>query len=138
MPVLSLPEQTNQFVVEVDASNSRIGSNLSQCSGKDKRIHPCASLSTKLCLAERNYSIRDRFFSRLNFTLCYLPGSKNVKPDNLSLSPESDSEIHILPAACITWEVERKVNDSIHGVDIDIATTPSSLFVHKELQGQMI
>lgn len=59
-PVLTLPSVDQQFVVEVDASSSGVGAVLSQRSGMDNKIHPCAFLSRRLSQAERNYSVGDR------------------------------------------------------------------------------
>lgn len=59
-PFLSLPERTNPFAVEVNASDSGRGALLSQHSGKDNKIHPCAYLSRQLPSAERNCSIEAR------------------------------------------------------------------------------
>ncbi len=59
-PVLTLPDPSLQFVVEVDASDLGIGAVLSQRSVTDKRLHPCAFLSKKLSPAERNYGVGDR------------------------------------------------------------------------------
>lgn len=53
------------------------------------------------------------FFGRFNFSISYLPGSRNVKPDALSRQFDADEKIMeappILPASCrvgaVTWEV---------------------------------
>ncbi|KAK7878585.1 hypothetical protein WMY93_030421 [Mugilogobius chulae] len=59
-PVLSHPDPSRQFVVEVDASDSGIGAVLSQRSPEDNKMHPCAFFSRKLSPAERNYDIGNR------------------------------------------------------------------------------
>ncbi|KAK7913158.1 hypothetical protein WMY93_013369 [Mugilogobius chulae] len=59
-PVLTLPQPSQQFVVEVDASDVGIGAVLSQRSVKDNMLHPCAFLSKKLSSSERNYDVGDR------------------------------------------------------------------------------
>lgn len=55
-PVLTLLDPKLQFVVEVDASDVRVGAVLSQRSETDDHLHPCAYLSRKLSSAERNYN----------------------------------------------------------------------------------
>lgn len=44
-PILTLPDPTWQFVVELDASNLGIGAVLSQRSPKDNKLHPCTFFS---------------------------------------------------------------------------------------------
>ncbi|KAK2899295.1 hypothetical protein Q8A73_012424 [Channa argus] len=133
-PILSQPDTSRQFVVEVDASEVGVGAVLSQRSEGDQKLRPCAFFSCQLSPAERNYSVGDRellaiklaleewrhwlegapqpfiiwtdhknlahlrtakrlysrqarwslFFDRFNFSLTYRPGSKNIKPGNLS------------------------------------------------------
>lgn len=56
-PVLLHPDPAQQFVVEVDASDSGVGAVLSQRSAADKKLHPCAFLSRRLTPAERNYDM---------------------------------------------------------------------------------
>lgn len=46
-----------QFVVEVDASDSRTGAVLSQRDTATHRLHPCAFFSHHLYPAERNYDV---------------------------------------------------------------------------------
>lgn len=58
--ILSFPDPSLQFIVEVDASDSGIGAVLSQWSAKDDRFHPCAFLSKRLSPSERNYDIGNR------------------------------------------------------------------------------
>ncbi len=55
-PVLILPSPDLQFIMEMDASDSRIGAILSQRAGTDNKVHPSAFLSRKLTPVERNYS----------------------------------------------------------------------------------
>ena len=59
-PVLTLPDPSLQFMVEVDASDVGVGAILSQRSQADKKLHPCAFLSRKLSPAERNYNVGER------------------------------------------------------------------------------
>lgn len=59
-PVLTLPGPKFQLIVEVDACDVGTGAVLSQRSLRDCRLHPCAFLSKKLSLAERNYNIGNR------------------------------------------------------------------------------
>ena len=59
-PVLTLPDPSLQFMVEVDASDVGVGAILSQRSQVDKKLHPCAFLSRKLSPAERNYDVGNR------------------------------------------------------------------------------
>ncbi|XP_055015782.1 uncharacterized protein LOC129410863 [Boleophthalmus pectinirostris] len=56
-PVLTHPDPSRQFIVEVDASDSGVGAVLSQRSTGDQRIHPCAFFSHRLSPAEVNYDI---------------------------------------------------------------------------------
>ena len=59
-PILTHPDPSLPFVVEVDASDVGIGAVLSQRSLEDKKLHPCAFFSKKLDPAERNYDIGNR------------------------------------------------------------------------------
>lgn len=59
-PILSIPDPSVQFVVEVDASDAGVGAILSQRLPKDNKMHPCAFFSRRLTPTERNYGIGDR------------------------------------------------------------------------------
>ena len=59
-PILTVPDPSRQFIVEVDASNDGVGAVLSQRSGEDNKLHACAFLSRKHSPAERNYDIGNR------------------------------------------------------------------------------
>ena len=59
-PVLTMPDPTKQFVLEVDASETGIGAVLSQRANTDDQLHPCAFFSRKLSPAERNYDVGNR------------------------------------------------------------------------------
>lgn len=58
-PILILLDPKKQFIVEVDASDSRLGGVLSQW-GKDNKVLSRAFFSKPLSPAERNYSVGDR------------------------------------------------------------------------------
>ena len=53
-PILSYPRRDSSFMLDTDASDSRIGAVLSQCQGKDEKVISYAARS--LSKAERNYS----------------------------------------------------------------------------------
>ena len=59
-PILVHPDPSKQFIVEIDASDTGVGAVLSQCSGLDQKMHPCAFFSRRLSPAERNYDVGDR------------------------------------------------------------------------------
>ncbi|KAK5911796.1 hypothetical protein CesoFtcFv8_001732 [Champsocephalus esox] len=59
-PVLIHPDSSRQFVVEVDASNTKVGAVLSQRSEQDQQLHPCAFFSHLLTPAENNYDVANR------------------------------------------------------------------------------
>lgn len=56
-PILQLPDQSLQFVVEVAASDIGVGAILFQRAALDQKLHPCAFFSRHLTQAERNYDI---------------------------------------------------------------------------------
>uniref|UniRef100_A0A8C1U5W3 Gypsy retrotransposon integrase-like protein 1 n=1 Tax=Cyprinus carpio TaxID=7962 RepID=A0A8C1U5W3_CYPCA len=59
-PILITPNTSNQFIVEVDASEVGVGAILSQRSPSDGKVHPCAYFSHRLSPPERNYDVGDR------------------------------------------------------------------------------
>lgn len=59
-PILVHPDPEQQFVVEVDASESGVGAVLSQISSKDNKLHPCAFFSRRLSPAQQNYDVGNR------------------------------------------------------------------------------
>lgn len=59
-PILTQPDSSRQFVVEVDASDVGVGAVLSQLSPEDNKLHPCAFLSHRLSPTERNYDVGNR------------------------------------------------------------------------------
>lgn len=66
-PILRQLNQDQQFVVEVNASESGVGAVLSQCF--EGKLHPCAFFSHRLSPAERNYDIGDRDFLAVKLAL---------------------------------------------------------------------
>ncbi|KAK3568426.1 hypothetical protein QTP86_006935 [Hemibagrus guttatus] len=60
-PLLVHPDPDKPFIVEVDASTTRVGAILSQQQGNPSRLHPCAAFFyRKLNPAEVNYNIGNR------------------------------------------------------------------------------
>lgn len=59
-PVLVHPDPSKQFIVEVDASYRGVGAVLSQRSGPDQKMHPCAFFSCRLHPAERSYDVGNK------------------------------------------------------------------------------
>ena len=59
-PILTTPNPSLPFIVEVDASELGVGAILSQRAPLDGKIHPCAYFSLGLSPAERNYDVGDR------------------------------------------------------------------------------
>ena len=59
-PILTIPDPSLQFVVEVDASEVRVGAIFSQRSPTDDKLNPCSYFSHRLSPAERNFGIGDR------------------------------------------------------------------------------
>lgn len=57
---ISQSQPTPAVIVDVDASDTRIGAVFSLWSAADNKLHPCAYLSPKLSLAERNYNVGNR------------------------------------------------------------------------------
>ncbi|KAI3366903.1 hypothetical protein L3Q82_009548, partial [Scortum barcoo] len=148
--ILIMPDPERQFVLEVDASDMGVGAVLSQRSSEDQKLHPCVFFSRRLSPAERNYDIGNRellascqagvggvaplvggvqaaFFwpgGHFNFTLSYLPGSRNVKPDALSRQFQRDEDVALCPdtiissshlIAPLTWEIEERVKAAQEG-----------------------
>lgn len=58
-PILVLPDSGRPFVVEVDASDLRVGAVLSQRAA-DNKLHPCTFFSRRLSSTERNYDVGNR------------------------------------------------------------------------------
>ncbi|KAK3538542.1 hypothetical protein QTP86_006708 [Hemibagrus guttatus] len=59
-PILRHPDHDLPFVVEVDASSSRLWAVLSQQHGEPEKLHPCAFYSRKLTAEEANYGVGNR------------------------------------------------------------------------------
>lgn len=50
----------NQFILEVDASDTRVGAVFSQRPSSDNKVHPCALFSHRLSQAEQNCDVGHR------------------------------------------------------------------------------
>ncbi len=86
------------------------------------------------------------FFSHLDFSISYRPGSKNIKPDALSrIFDHSEhpyfSKPIVLQKICIsavTWEIESKVRTASQGVTPPPECPPGRLFVQECLRSEVI
>ena len=67
-PILIMPNPEQQFILEVDASDTGAGAVLSQ-QAPDNKVHPCAYFSRHLSPAERNYAVGDRELLALKHAL---------------------------------------------------------------------
>lgn len=56
-PILVQLDASRQFILEVKALNSCVGAVLSQCSGPDQKLYPCAFFFHCLSIAECNYDV---------------------------------------------------------------------------------
>ncbi|KAK3537179.1 hypothetical protein QTP70_002631 [Hemibagrus guttatus] len=68
-PLLAHPDPELPFIVEVDASTTRVAAVLSQQQGSPRTLHPCAFFSRKLSPAEVNYDIGNRKLLAIKLTL---------------------------------------------------------------------
>uniref|UniRef100_A0A8C5PKT4 Gypsy retrotransposon integrase-like protein 1 n=1 Tax=Leptobrachium leishanense TaxID=445787 RepID=A0A8C5PKT4_9ANUR len=59
-PILTLPDPTYPYIIEVDASEFAVGAVLSQRLVKTGRVHPVCFFSKGLSPAERNYDVGER------------------------------------------------------------------------------
>ncbi len=59
-PTLVQSDPSLEFVVEVDASDTRVGVVLLQCSSLAQKLHPCAYVSWRLTPKKRNYIVGSR------------------------------------------------------------------------------
>ncbi len=90
--------------------------------------------------AKRLYSRQARwalFSSHFNFSISYQPGSKNIKPNVLSLIFDHSERLSfsepIVPQKCfvsaVTWKIELKVHTASQGVTLPPGCSPGPLFV---------
>ncbi|KAI2667777.1 Transposon Tf2-6 polyprotein [Labeo rohita] len=67
-PVLTHPDSTKPFVVEVDASDVGVGAVLSQ-RGPDEKLHPCSFFSRKFNPTQQRYGVGDRELLAIKWAL---------------------------------------------------------------------
>nr|XP_054592065.1 uncharacterized protein LOC107372597 isoform X3 [Nothobranchius furzeri] len=68
-PILTHPDTSSQFTLEVDASDTGVGAVLSQVSPTDHCLHPCALFSRRLTPAEQNYDVGGRELMAIKLAL---------------------------------------------------------------------
>lgn len=77
------------------------------------------------------------FLSCFHFTLTYLLGSRNTKPDTHSRQFSTDQSVHepkpITTLSCVmdavTWQVEERVREALRAASVPDSAPPSTLFV---------
>ncbi|KAL0192526.1 hypothetical protein M9458_010822, partial [Cirrhinus mrigala] len=67
-PILTHPDPTKAFVVEVDASDVGVGAVLSQ-RGPDEKLHPCSFFSRKFNSTQQRYGVGDRELLAIKWAL---------------------------------------------------------------------
>ncbi|KAL0159827.1 hypothetical protein M9458_043552, partial [Cirrhinus mrigala] len=67
-PILTHPDPTKVFVVEVDASDVGVGAVLSQ-RGPDEKLHPCSFFSRKFNSTQQRYGVGDRELLAIKWAL---------------------------------------------------------------------
>ncbi|KAK1785180.1 hypothetical protein P4O66_018599 [Electrophorus voltai] len=86
------------------------------------------------------------FFARVDFTISYWPGTKNIKPDALSRQweslPPSAPPSTIIPGVCIVapiqWGVEKAVRQALLTEPDPGEGPPVGLYVHKVARAQVL
>lgn len=59
-PIRARTDTSTQFITEVNASDSGVGTVFSQISSIDKKLHPCTFFSRRLFSLEKNYNVGDK------------------------------------------------------------------------------
>lgn len=105
-PILVQPDPSQQFIVEVDASDVGVGAVLSQRAKGDNKLHPCTFFSKKLSPTERNYDEGNRELLAVKLALedwrHWLEGSE----------PPFTSCL----VGSLTWEIWSTVRTALQGV----------------------
>uniref|UniRef100_A0A8C7ZXU4 ribonuclease H n=1 Tax=Oryzias sinensis TaxID=183150 RepID=A0A8C7ZXU4_9TELE len=126
-PILTQPDPSKQFIVEVDASESGVGAVLSQ-RASDNKVHPCAYFSCKLTPAERNYDIGNRELLAVK-----LPNSSG-KTVILTIIDRFSKLVHAIPLQRLPSAKELAVLVSrhlfrLHGLPLNITSDHGPQFV---------
>ncbi|MCI4392739.1 hypothetical protein PGIGA_G00149220 [Pangasianodon gigas] len=167
-PILTLPDPTLPFIVEVDASDVAIGAILSQRS-TDGKLHPCAFLSHRLTPTESRYDVGDRELLAVKLALEewrhwlegaqhpflvwtdhknleYLQQAKRLNPRQARWAlffSRFDFTLSFCPGtsrivAPIRWGIEAVVKQALQ-TDPDPGTGPAGLlFVPKAVRSQVL
>lgn len=95
-PILTMPDPQQQFVVEVDASNERIGAVLSQRSAWDGKMQPCAFLCQQLSKAEHNFDVGNQELLAV--------GNTHSSSDHKKAKPKDSDVAQILDLEFEAWQ----------------------------------
>ncbi|KAK2922284.1 hypothetical protein Q8A73_001769 [Channa argus] len=140
-PILSQPDTSRQFVVEVDASEVGVGAVLSQRSEGDQKLRPCAFFLRYDSIPAKP----DGPFS-LTTSIFPSPTAPGLRTSNPTLCPTSTPLRHdpkpILHPSCVlgalTWEIEQTVRMAQQQEPDPGTGPPGLLFVPSRVHSQVL
>ncbi|TWW80241.1 Retrovirus-related Pol polyprotein from transposon 17.6 [Takifugu flavidus] len=163
-PILTHPDPSRQFVVEVDASDVGVGAVLSQRSREDQKLHMCAFFH-RLSPAERNNDVGNKellavvlalqewrhwlegatqpFIIWTDYkNLKYLRNTKRLNSRQFASGMMEVAPDPILPPSCIlgapSWLVEERVREAQHSVPDPGEGLLNRLFVPEGVQSDVL
>ncbi|KAI3368526.1 hypothetical protein L3Q82_025538 [Scortum barcoo] len=153
-PILSHPDPSLQFIVEVDASETVVlalqewrhwleGAEQPFLVWTDHKNLAYLRSAKRLNPRQARWAL---FLSRFEFTLTYRPGSHNTKPDALSrqfsLDTSPSEPASILPPSCIvgaaSWDIETRVQEALKDHPAPNNCPKDRLFVPSNLRSLVL